>query len=73
MINCPENKFTAIILVVLFCEQFLVVSTFRLSFLSSDHLTFILLLLVFYDSKRSIGFLKVFYRKFYAFRRCFDL
>ena len=32
------------------------------------------LLLVFYDSKRSIGFLKVFfYRKYYSFRRCFDL
>ena len=32
------------------------------------------LLLVFYVSKRSIGFLKVFfYRKYYSFRRCFDL
>ena len=33
------------------------------------------LLLVFYDSKRSIDFLKVFlfYRKYYSFRRCFDL
>ena len=32
------------------------------------------LLLVFYDSKRSIGFLKVFfYRKYYSFRQCFDL
>ena len=29
---------------------------------------------VFYDSKRSIGFLKVFfYRKYYSFRRCFNL
>ena len=28
----------------------------------------------YYDSKRSIGFLKVFfYRKYYSFRRCFDL
>ena len=31
------------------------------------------LLLVFYHSKRSIGFIKVFYRKYYSFRRCFDL
>ena len=32
------------------------------------------LLLDFYDLKRSIGFLKAFfYRKYYSFRRCFDL